>query len=170
MHPGSSPRRKGLPMKKTASLIVTLAVVAAGLVMTPSASAKTIKLFVTPTYSFVEPCRPAPGQVSIRFKLGAKFKRVNSAYPNSVKIGYKVRSAAGQQIASGSVTLKKKSGWKKLGTPFVAETGTTISFVIKGEFRSPNTGRLIKGSTPKTFSIADDEQLIANGIPECGVG
>lgn len=157
-------------MIRRATILAVLAAIAASLVTATAASAKTVKLFVTPTYKFVDACLPGDGQVRVRFRMGAKFERVNSNYPKSVKLTYKVWSEDGAPIGSGSVKLKKKSGWKQVTKAFTAASGTTIDFKIKGEFRSPNTGRLVSGTSSHSFAFSSQETLIANGIIGCGAG
>lgn len=153
--------------KKLALLAVLATSVVAALAIPTAASAKTIKLYVTPTYQLVNACRPAAGQVRFQVEFGAKFKRTNSPYPKSVKFSYAVRDQAGVSFASGSVTLKKSGGWKKKSAPMTAATGTTIYFKIKGSFRSPTTGRLLKNSDSFSYALATDDELIANGVPPC---
>lgn len=159
---------KGSPVRKKLILLATLAVaIVASLSVASSASAKTIKLYVTPTYTFVDACRPAAGQVRFKFKFGAKFTRKNSPYPASVKIAYSVRNQGGTSIASGSVKLKRKSGWKKTSQSVTAPSGATAYFEFKATFRSPTNGKLLKSTTPASFAFAPDDQLIANGVPTC---
>ncbi len=155
-------------MRKKLILLATLVVaIAASLSVASSASAKTVKLYVTPTYKFVDACRPAAGQVRFAVKFGAKFTRKNSPYPKSVKYSYSVRDQNGVSFASGSVKLTKKNGWKKTSSRITAASGTTIYFKIKGTFRSPTTGALLKNSDQFSFNLATDEELIANGVPPC---
>ena len=156
-------------MRSKIALLVTLVVAATALIALPSsASAKTIKLYVTPTYDLVNACRPAAGQVTFQMRFGAKFQRKNSAYPKSVKFSYSVRDQAGVSFSSGSVTLKRSEGWKKkLSKRMTAASGTTIYFKVCGSFRSPTTGKLLKNSDSFPFQVASDEQLLANGVPPC---
>lgn len=154
-------------MRKKFALLTAIAALALVAVPVGTAQAKTIKLTVTPTFDLVDACRPAAGQIRFKMEFGAKFKRKNSPYPKSVKYSYTVRDQNGVSFASGSVTLTKKGGWKKTTKDITAASGTTIYFSIKGTFRSPSTGKLLKMSDAFSFALATDEELIANGIPPC---
>lgn len=154
-------------MRKKLALLAVLAVAVTALAMPTTASSKTIKLYVTPTYDYVNVCRPAAGQLRFNFLFGAKFERKNSPYPKSVKVNYTARDASGVQFASGKVTLTKKNKWKKQSANITVATGAITYFTLKAKFRSPTTGKEIKSTTPFSFNFATDEELIANGIPPC---
>lgn len=154
-------------MRKKLAVLLFSVFAVASLAGASTASAASSKLIVTPKYDFVNACRPAAGQVRFQVKFGAKFTRKNSAYPSSVKYSYSVRDQNGVSFASGSVKLKKSGGWKKLSKELVAASGTTVYFSIKGSFRSPSTGNLLKNSDSFSFALATDAELIANGVPPC---
>lgn len=152
--------------KLSAPIFVSL--VAVGLLLAPgAASAATSKLYVTPTYGYTDACRPAAGQLRIKFLFQAKFQRKNSPYPRNVKMYYRVKDAVGNQIASGKVTLTKKGGWKKKSGNVTVASGSTSYFLFTAKYISPITHRNLKSVTPASQTWATDDELIQNGIPPC---
>lgn len=137
------------------------------------ADAKVSKLFVTPKYGITEECR-SPAVYGFRFTFGAKFTRRNSPYPKNVKFKYTVTDlSTGGIVISGRTTITKRGKWKGKSKPIRLTAPGVYQYKMEGSFKSPQTGRTIRGTDilplDGAAEIPTDAEMDAAGFvkPAC---
>ncbi len=151
-------------MRKKLALLSLVSAFLLALVVVPVASADSI--FVSVGYKATGLCRTAPDVLTYKLEFKAKITAVGVTKPKKVRIGYQILDANSLAVLrSGTVNLKKSSGYKAKTKRISATAGQSLSYHLNMKYT-------VEGQTAKT-KITDSDtvpsvaDMDAAGIPNC---
>ncbi len=151
-------------MRKKIALLSLAASFACALVAVPAANASYI--YVSVGYKATDLCRTAPDVLTYKLQFQATITRSGVDKPKKVRIGYQILDASSLAVLrSGTVNLKKSSGYKAKTARISATAGENLSYHLNMKYTVD--GQTSKKKITDTDSVPSVESMDASGVPNC---